>query len=96
MSDTFVTDTVDVYVEDDRPPPEASGSGVAGPAIIGGAFAAAALSPGFRQRTVAVTASGVPWLIFRTGTRNHQSQVPAGSAECDGLLDDVVQRWCVR
>ena len=43
MSDTFITDTVGVYVEGD-PPPETSGSGVAWPAIIGGAFAAAALS----------------------------------------------------
>jgi hypothetical protein len=43
MSDTLITDTVGVYVEGD-PPPEASSSGVAWPAIIGGAFAAAALS----------------------------------------------------
>jgi hypothetical protein len=43
MSDTLIADTVDVYVEG-RPPPEASTSGVAWPAIIGGAFAAAALS----------------------------------------------------
>ncbi len=42
-----MTDTALVYVEDrmgDRPPLEASTSGVAWPAIIGGAFAAAALS----------------------------------------------------
>ena len=43
MSNALITDTVGVYVEGDRPP-EASGSGVAWPAIIGGAAAAAALS----------------------------------------------------
>ena len=43
MSNTLITDTVGVYVEGE-PPPEASSSGVAWPAIIGGAFAAAALS----------------------------------------------------
>ena len=43
MSNTLITDTVGVYVEGDSPP-ESSGSGVAWPAIIGGAFAAAALS----------------------------------------------------
>jgi hypothetical protein len=43
MSDTLITDTVGVYVEADSRP-ETSGSGVAWPAVIGGAFAAAALS----------------------------------------------------
>ena len=43
MSNALITDTVGVYVEGE-PPPEASSSGVAWPAIIGGAFAAAALS----------------------------------------------------
>jgi hypothetical protein len=43
MSNTLITDTVGVYVEGDSPP-ETSSSGVAWPAIIGGAFAAAALS----------------------------------------------------
>ena len=43
MSNTLITDTVGVYVEGNSPP-ETSSSGVAWPAIIGGAFAAAALS----------------------------------------------------
>ena len=43
MSDTLITDAVGVYVEGDSLP-ETSGSGVAWPAIVGGAFAAAALS----------------------------------------------------
>jgi hypothetical protein len=43
MSNTLITDTVGVYVEGGSPP-EASSSGVAWPAIVGGAFAAAALS----------------------------------------------------
>jgi hypothetical protein len=43
MSNTLITDTVGVYVEGDSPR-EISSSGVAWPAIIGGAFAAAALS----------------------------------------------------
>src|SRR5664279_1190074 len=43
MSDTLITDTVGVYVEGD-PPAETSSSGVAWPAIIGGTFAAVALS----------------------------------------------------
>lgn len=43
MSNTLITDTVGVYVEGGSPP-EVSSSGVAWPAIVGGAFAAAALS----------------------------------------------------
>ncbi len=43
MSNTLITDTVGVYVEGGSPP-EVSSSGVAWPAIIGGAFAAAAFS----------------------------------------------------
>jgi hypothetical protein len=43
MSNTLITDTVGVYVAGDSPR-EISSSGVAWPAIIGGAFAAAALS----------------------------------------------------
>ncbi len=43
MSNTLITDAVDVFVEG-APSAEISTSGVAWPAIIGGAFAAAALS----------------------------------------------------
>src|ERR1019366_5278728 len=43
MSESSMAGTTVVYVED-KPPREASTSGVAWPAIIGGAFAAAALS----------------------------------------------------
>jgi hypothetical protein len=43
MSNTLITDTVGVYVEGNSPR-EISNSGVAWPAIIGGAFAAASLS----------------------------------------------------